>query len=236
MMRACILPTILMFFLARAEGIVDFDGPPIEPAGVSCSFVVEAISDVDDIARREFAKYLAANPGAKPPINFETSGVNHWEVTKADSITSIILVTKGGKRGEVWKNGDVTIMRQPGGRSYYVDHSPARENQFFVKFGRYGYCHGSWISPENYVGKVNYNGVEALYFCDAKPPDKPTYQSKQAWIDFQTRRPLCIREYNVSYVYRHLPSQPIDVPKEVLDGWAREMKGLKPSAIHTPEP
>jgi hypothetical protein len=215
------------FLLALGAETPSFEGIAIEAASPNISYTMDAISDADEVTRRNIANYMAANPGAKPPINFETSEINHWEVTKSGSITFVVFTNKAGKRGEIWQNGHVTVMKLPGGASYFVEQVPADENYYHVNFGRFGYCHGSWITAENYVDKVKYNGAEALYFSDAKPPAKPNLQNKQAWVDFQTRRPLCIRENNITYTYKYLPPQILMIPKEVQVALATESKVIK---------
>lgn len=106
--------------------------------------------------------------------------------------------------------------------------------RYNINLGKFGYCHGSWISIENYVGKVKINGVEQLYFCEPKPIASASTKSlssppmKEAWIDINTRSPICIRENGSTYNYKILPPPTVlQIPEEAQKALIEEAKQLK---------
>lgn len=207
----------------------DLDGPAITSAGSNFSYVIHAESEADEIKKNELKISKITNPAAEPPIDFEISSIVSWEIKRSNTIISATLVSKSGNRDEMWKTDNTILVKNHAENSYYVHKLNPFGDSYAIELGKYGYCHGSWITPEFYVGKVKLDGKEALYFCNPKPPPgrsqaftKIPPNASQAWIDPDTRKPLCIKEDHCTYRYTHLPPVALSIPKGAEDALKKE--------------
>ena len=202
----------------------ELEGPPIIGVGTSFSYVMDADSTKDQAT--------SSNPQASfiDPI-----AINHWEISKSKNITSIIITNGSGQKGQIWIDGSCKLVHPPEGTGFYVDEDPPDRDRFRLDFGKYGYCHGSWISSENYVGKVKFNGSEALYFCEPKPPKVTSLKSatqspiKEAWVDIKSRTPMYIKENGLTYSYKMLPPPLLlQFPIEAKNYLTKRAEAMKP--------
>ncbi len=201
------------------------DGPAMVSTGTEFSFVIDSSSASDEVARKNFKdNSIFANP----------IEINHWEISKFKNIIAIVITNPSGQKGQIWIDGSCKLVRPPEGTGFYVDEDPPDRDRFNIDFGKYGYCHGSWVSADNYVGKVKFNGLEALYFCEPKPPKvassklvKPPI--REAWVDLKNRFPIYIKENGSIYSYKILPPpSSLQLPIEAKNYLARRAEALKP--------
>lgn len=207
----------------------ELEGPAIVSAGSAFSYVLQAESEADEMAKAEFTRIKQTNPAAVPPTDFDTSSIIQREVSRSGPLIKSTIVSKSGKRYEIWKTESATVVKNPSENDYYVHKGTMFNDLFTLDLGKFGYCHGSWIAPEFYVGKVKLDGKEALYFCNPKPPPgrsqaftKVPPDASQAWIDPDTRKPLCIKENQCTYRYTHLPPVALGIPKGAEDALKKE--------------
>lgn len=216
------MPMILIPGLSAEE----LEGPAIITTGTSCSYVIDSFSASDEIARKNLKD---------SSIFANTIEINHWEISKTKDIVAVVTSNPAGQKGQIWIVGSCKLVHPPEGTGFYIDQDPPDRDRFRLDFGKYGYCHGSWISSENYLGKVKFNGTEALYFCEPKPPKVQLSKSlsalplREAWVDPKNRVPLCIKENGSTFIYKILPPPAsLQLPAEAKNYLMIRAKAMKP--------
>lgn len=158
-----------------------------------------------------FAYSIDINP------TYDKFSCNRIEVYKSGECIHTIQINQLGMKGDIWIVSGKKFMHPLGGSGFFA-YDSSRDTEFVkINVGNNGYMHGSWISKDNYVGKVKINQKEALYFRNIKNDNSSaTATTWEAWIDAKNRTPLCFKENGLEFTYTPLTrAESIAVPPEV---------------------
>lgn len=168
-----------------------------------------------------------------------------WLVVKKGYTVLVKSSDEGGRESEVWIiNGALSVKSSSG--SYWAilpDNAGDSDYQIFSKIV---FPYTEWININNFFAKSKWEGKEAFEFVfsakkaniasapitvDELPPGE-----MRAWVDVNTRLPLCIDKNGDRYIFKHIGlfSDELIVPDAARLAIERELS-LQQS-MHTPPP
>lgn len=204
-----------------------FDGPPVVAASENIAYVV-TLTDPN-------TKPPAALPNGAKAYDSDAMRVVRWEVVKSGKTSFVELTAKNGQKGEIWKMGNVTVVRLIGNGNYFVLRPTMPMGpEYQLNFGKYGFLHTDWISERNFRSKTVYQGRPVLAFGGAIVENSESLEGTKtqnqiataAYVDFETRYPILVQEDSVGYKFQYLPA-PTSLPISPAVAKAIETEGKR---------
>ena len=206
-----------------------FDGPPIAPAPDAISYTITQTSAGEEAEK----KRQEANPSQPMSADIWGHRIVQWKIVRTGKLTSVETTTKNGKTGAMWVVGGVEIVRAPGTTTCFINRSAVGFDPYHLDFGRYGFPFTEWIGRNNFDKIASLQGKKALHFTDKikeRDMDGATViVDVEAWTDFTTRLPLCVKREDTTYSFQYCPDPeaPLELPGEVKGVLGNEVARLR---------
>ena len=137
--------------------------------------------------------------------------------TKTRDIIRIESAGEGNQSWNTWCQGSLQIVVWPDGKNVGIAARPSSEkspSSMYTDFSTSDFQGFGWISTANYIGLKEFMGKQCLFFKDrlkveidagddsGASPAQVIYQSMAAYIDAETRLPVCLQDPNGISTYQ----------------------------------